>query len=404
MSYQNHRSTLLLFDVDGVLIHPVGYKAALRDMVNTFAAEMGQPAIDLTFDEIAVFEACGLTNEWDSGAMCISALLLAAWEQRSNTVRATLRDTLTAIRAANLALPRPDFVGIAREIAQEIARETARHTSGQHHIPTALYLGLLEKRVEATALPPLRELLGDVYAIETPTTRAFQTYTLGHDLFHRTYQQSAPFESASYLEQHDIALLSDHSRERLAGWLHADGNGAVIYTARPSLPPADLSGDLSGDPLGYAPEGDLAARLLKLDGVLPLIGQGRVGWLALQNGRGAADYVKPSPVQALAAIGAAASGTERPALEAAAALVEQNQLLGPLAELAQRPIHVIVFEDSAGGIRAVRDAAARLKNAGLDVTCEGIGISPHANKRAALVDIADRVVDDVNVGLESVLN
>ena len=73
--------TLILLDVDGVLIHPVGYKVALRDTVDYFAAAMGLPEINIDENEIAIFEACGITNEWDSGAMCVSALLLAALAQ-----------------------------------------------------------------------------------------------------------------------------------------------------------------------------------------------------------------------------------------------------------------------------------------------------------------------------------
>lgn len=74
--------TLLLLDVDGVLVHPLGYRDALRATVDHFAGRMGQTVVDITDDEIAVFEACGITNEWDSGAICVSALLLAVLGQQ----------------------------------------------------------------------------------------------------------------------------------------------------------------------------------------------------------------------------------------------------------------------------------------------------------------------------------
>ncbi|HVO69137.1 MAG TPA: hypothetical protein VMT24_03770 [Aggregatilineaceae bacterium] len=384
--------TLMLFDVDGVLVHPIGYKAALRALVDYFAMQMGQPAMGPRDDEIAVFEASGLTNEWDSGAMCVSALLLAALEARPDLRRVTLEDTLAAIRGSGVQLPRPDFTGAAREIAHH-------HPDG--HLPAVHYLALLTARTDPANLL-LRALLGDVYNVMgTPTTRVFQTYTLGSERFAATYGQPAPFESNSYLTDYDVPLLTGENRECLLRWSHIPGHGAAIFTARPSLPPADLpAGDPSGDPpTGYAPEAELAVELIGLAGKVPLIAQGRVGWLAWRNGRGAAEYIKPSPVQALASIGAAASGSETEALQAAAALVEHGELVGPLAALADQRTRVIVFEDAAGGIRAAQRAVELLQRAGLDITLEGVGVSPQADKRAALAQVADHVVDEINAGL-----
>jgi hypothetical protein len=385
--------TLILFDVDGVLVHPVGYKAALRALVDHFAAQMGQPAMGPSDDEIAVFEACGLTNEWDSGAMCVSAMLLAALEARPNTRRVTLDDTFAAVRGSGVQFPRPDFTGTAREIA---------HYHPDGHLPAASYLTLLTARTDPATLPLLRTLLSDVYHVTgTPTTRVFQTYTLGSDRFAATYGQPAPFKSNSYLADYDVPLLTGDNRERLLKWNHQPGHGVAIFTARPSLPPADLPDDEPpGDPpAGYAPEAELAVDLIGLAGQVPLIAQGRVGWLAWSQGRAVAAYLKPSPVQALASIGAAASGSETRALEAAAALVEHGELTGPLMTLADCLTRVIVFEDAAVGIRAARRAVELLQHAGLEVTLEGVGVSPQPDKRAALARVADHVVDGISAGL-----
>lgn len=390
----NIQHTLLLFDVDGVLVHPVGYKVALRATVDRFAAQMGQPPLGPDDSEIAIFEACGITNEWDSGAMCVSALLMAALEQRPDLRRDTLEATFAAIYAARLEIARPDFTRIAHEV---------RHNN--EPFPAAHYLELLAARTNGGDLTLLRTLLGNVYdVLGTPTTRIFQTHTLGSARFADTYGHPAPFESESYLTRYDGALLSEASRARLLDWLRDTGHGAAIFTARPSLPPADLAATPSGVPnthqiAGYAPEAELATELLGLAGRVPMIGQGRVGWLAVRHGRGAADYIKPSPVQGLAAIGAAASGTETDALNAAAALYEHGSLTGPLAALRGSPVGVVVFEDSTGGIRATRQAVERLTQAGLDVTLRAVGVSPNPDKRAALAEVADQVVDDINAGL-----
>jgi hypothetical protein len=385
--------TLLLFDVDGVLVHPAGYKIALRDLVDRFAAQMGLSSLGPDENEIAVFEACGVTNEWDSGAICISAILLAVLAQRPDLRRDTLDDTFAAMQAARISINRPDYGAVFRDLRQV----------ANGHFPAARYLDKLTGRVEGATVALLRVLLGDVYnVLDTPTTRVFQTHTLGSERFAATYGQPAPFESASYLLRYDTALLSDPNRQRLLDWQREPGHGMAIFTARPSLPPADLirPSALAHNPSDvYAPEAELAAELIGLAGHVPLIGQGRVGWLALQHGRSAADYVKPSPVQALAAIGAAASGTETPALNAAAALYEHGDLIGPLAALRDDTTRVVVFEDSTGGIRAARHAVERLAQAGLELAFEAIGVSPNTDKRAALVEVADQVVDDINSGL-----
>ncbi len=390
--------TLILLDVDGVLVQPVGYKTALHTLVNHFAARMGQPPYGPTDDEIAVFEACGLTNEWDSGAVCVSVLLLAALEACPEVRRDTLDETFAAIKAAGVAIPRPDFTAVARAIARE-------NIDGRY--PAAHFLELLAGRTDATHLALVRELLGDVYAvIHTPTTHAFQTLVLGSERFARAYRHPAAFESESYLTTRDIALLDAATRERLLAWAAMPQHGAAIYTARPSGPPADLPHEapIGDPPAGYPPEAELAAELVGLAQKMPLIGQGRVGWLAWRNGRAAAEYIKPSPVQALTAIGAALSGSETDSLLAAAALYEQGTVTGPLARLRDGATRVVVFEDAAGGIRAVRDAVDYLVRAGLDVTVTGVGVSPHADKQAALAPVADHVIDEVNAGLALILD
>ncbi len=380
--------SVLLFDVDGVLIHPVGYKAALRDTVRHFTSLMGLPDYAPTEDEIAVFEACGITNEWDSGAICVSTLLNAALVADPGLRRATLDETLAAIQGARPRLERPDYAALARRILDT--------TPDQDSVPAARYLALLSERANAGWLPLLAALLADVYTTATPTTSVFQAHTLGSARYTATYGAPPPIQRPSYLAEYDTPLLSAGSRERLLAWSRQPGHGAAIFTARPSLPPA---GEPDSPANGYAPEAELAMERIGLDGQLPLVGQGRVAWLAHRRGRGAAAYIKPSPVQALAAIGAAISGDERAALWAAAALAEDGRLEDPLASLRGQHVSVTVFEDATGGIRAVQTAVRLLREAGLDVHPRAIGVSSHPDKRAALAPLAERVVDDVNAGL-----
>src|SRR5574341_986131 len=108
--------TVFLFDIDGVLLHPAGYKEALRAALDYFSREMGQEPVALTYDEIAVFDSVGMTNEWLSGAMCLGAMLVAAAEQSPDSVRASFRETLAALRSQEVLCPRPDFAAAALEM------------------------------------------------------------------------------------------------------------------------------------------------------------------------------------------------------------------------------------------------------------------------------------------------
>jgi hypothetical protein len=249
------------------------------------------------------------------------------------------------------------------------------------------------------------ELFGNIYDVHTPTTFIFQHYTLGGERFAQTYGLPAAFGTESALVTHDRPLLDAARREKLAVWHRAEGQGMVIFTARPSLPPADLpdAERAALNPLTYPPEGDLAAELLGMAGEVPLISGGRMTWLAEQHDQPPGFYIKPSPVQAIAAIAAAASGKERAALLAAAEFFHEGAVTGPLAALSERPVRVVVFEDSSTGIDAARAAIDLLREGGLDVAFEAIGIAPEQSKQEALRRLADRVVEDVNRAVDVAL-
>ena len=123
----------------------------------------------------------------------------------------------------------------------------------------------------------------------------------------------------------------------------------------------------------------MARSLVGLDDY-PLIGLGRVHWLAERAGERVEHLVKPSPVQALAAVGAAWSGHEAIALEAALILHRDGELQPPLVDLDAVIAHV--FEDSPGGIDAVKQAVELLQAAGLDIIWQPHGIAPAEGPKA----------------------
>ncbi|MBN1121732.1 MAG: hypothetical protein JXJ17_11690 [Anaerolineae bacterium] len=386
--------TLLLFDIDGVLVYPNGYKEALRATIDHFAGAMGLPSQTLTNDEIATFEACGITNEWDSAPLCVGAILIAVLAAKPVLPRSTFDDTLNVLREADISIDRPDFEHLARQV---------RKKTGDSIQPAPAVLEIFREQANTQSWHLLDKLLADTYSINTPTTRIFQHYVLGNDLFEQTYNVPADFEIESMLKRFDKPLLTPEMTGRLMEWVKEPSNGAAIYTARPSLPPRDLSHS-NEDLIGYSPEADLAAELLDMADDIPLIAGGRLGWLAKQNGQHYGEYIKPSPVQALAAIGAAISGQEAPAMVSALAFYEMGELTEPLSRLAEGSTRIVVFEDSTGGIRATQRAGEALRQAGLPVMVEGVGIATESSKKKALSEMTSRVVESINEAVEPYLH
>jgi len=385
--------TVILFDVDGVLLHPVGYKEVMRVSVDHFGRLMGQTnSVGPTDEDIALFESHGITNEWDTTAMCVAQLLLAALEQAPHLVGESLIDTLAAIHQSGVQIGRPDFGWLSGEVA-------ARRAGPR---PSRFALDVLIERAPPETHSLLHEVLGDAYQLHAPTTRVFQHHTLGSQRFATLYGEGPDFEAVSLLETKDRPHLSAEMRKRLLAWLDGDGQHAVIFTARPSLPPIDAYEERPASRLETSPEAEIAREVMGLES-LPLMATGRLAWLAAGTGVRPEDYVKPSPVQSLAAIGAALSRTETPALEAAEAFAQRGTVGGPLAALEGRSTRVTVFEDSPGGITSTRAAVELLRRAGLDVTLEAVGVAPEPVKQATLAKVASRVVSDVNEGLEPIL-
>ena len=90
-------TTVVLLDIDGVLIRPGGYRAALHATLNHFARLMGIPDFKFHEEQIAGFERRGITSEWDM----VPLLLGAVWNDiLSNPVDIPLPAEVTAAALA----------------------------------------------------------------------------------------------------------------------------------------------------------------------------------------------------------------------------------------------------------------------------------------------------------------
>jgi hypothetical protein len=241
-------------------------------------------------------------------------------------------------------------------------------------------------------MPALRDSRGAVAALletllgcthdfyRAPVTRCFQHLAIGSRAVAETYGVVPDFESPAYLQRFDRPLLRSEVREELQETAERGLVRIALYSARPSRSPVEVDQPATG----YSPEVEMARSLVGLD-PWPIIGRGKMRWLARRTGDDVERLAKPSPAQALAAIGAAWSGQEASALRAAFAFHRHGQLRPPLAGIGTVTLHV--FEDTIAGLASVERGIEALQEAGVTIAWRPYGIAasqtPKANAIAA---------------------
>ena len=358
-------TTVLLLDIDGVLVSPGGYRAALHATLNYFVNLMGLPHFEFPEEKLAGFERRGITSEWDM----VPLLLGVLWNDiLSHQVMANLPDDvssaaveighcLNGYRPSDLIIPEFELV------AGQYPADTALKNGFFSFIPMPLRSNLLHRS-------------RDVHFSQT--MRIFQHFTLGNQAFTRTYDLPVEVETESLLHKYDRSNINDTIRDKLC----QPGLPLAAFTARPSAPPREVE----APPLGYAPEAEIALDLVGLPDI-PLISFGKLQYLGEQRGYDPETLLKPSPVQALAGITAALTGDEWSALQAACDWYETGQLKGVLAEL-PGALDVTIVEDTLGGIRSVQAAGEILQKAGLDVIVRAYGLTSGSAAKSAAFEQA----------------
>jgi len=356
---------IILLDIDGVLVTPAGYRAALHATLNYFARLMGLSHFEFPEEKIAELEGKGITSEWDM----VPLLLAALW------------DDILAGQGRGGALLRPhnipaDPSAAAVEIGKYV-NESALHlfipeielVVGEFPTETALKQNLFLN----VPLELRRNLFHQSRdAHHSHATRLFQHYSLGSKVFSETYNLPAEIETESMLLTHDHSNINDAIREKLRG----EGNYLAAFTARPSAPPREIKDTL----LSYPPEAELGLKLVGLSDI-PVIGYGKLEYIATQRGLDAMTLLKPAPAQALAAIVAAWTDNELAGLHSACDWIQTNEVKGALADL-PRKFDLIIVEDTLGGVRSVRAAGEILRQAGFEVNVHAFGLTSGSAAKA----------------------
>ncbi|MFN3491136.1 MAG: hypothetical protein ACK40V_02855 [Anaerolineales bacterium] len=341
---------IILLDIDGVLVQPFGYRAALRAAVKHFLGTQ----IEIEEDVLTDLEKRGISSEWDMTPLIIASYWNAILIQRPNIYL-------------------PDDVSAAAQLIKRIQPKTPIEITiphfdllaGQYPSDSALQANCFS----AIPFGLRKNLLSNTRSVkDSAAMRIFQHFTLGSKHFAETYQLPAEIESESYLLKYDKSNISDEIKERLLK------EKICIFTARPSGIPSQITEAT----VGYAPEAELALELAHMQNI-PCIAFGKLEYLASQYQIDAARLVKPAAFQALAAAVAAYTGDEWLALQAAH---QKNFSTLP------KSFKLIVVEDTLGGIRSAQSAAETLQSVGFDVNVKAIGLSSGIKAKASAFEKA----------------
>lgn len=383
------KTTVALLDLDGVLIWPRGYRASVNASMKYLVDKMGLN-IETPVEEIApLFEALGITCEWDMLALLTTILLDAAAAQSPHVLPALgLREILDWVRGNAPDKLQVDFTEAVRLLAPHLA-----------FAPVPSESVFLAREKVANLYPHLdhqpfvSELLRGTRDLETSfTSMLFQNIVLGDAVFENIYSHPVILPSLSLLQQHDEPALLPEIAERLQSLWEEGRLNLSVFTARPSLPPRDANVMQKG----YSPEAEMAVELVGLRGI-PIMGYGRLQWLAVQSNVVPDSFLKPAPVQALAALRAAITHEESGSLTWAKGV--ESGMFESAADELPGEIELHVFEDSAIGLTAAKCAAEILKPLGIDVELHCWGVAKHPDKVAALQRAGALIFPDVNAAM-----
>jgi hypothetical protein len=370
---------ILIFDLDEVLLFSRGYRAALRGAVGYFGDKLGFPDVRLSDEDVEVFEAFGLTAEWDSATVCVSLMLAQLWK-RFPDYTLTLDGDWPA--SPSHGLPTPAF--------QEFVAGLGPCDNERSGPLRAAEAALLERCpfLSSDQVGLLKALYASTRRFDgSPIHRLVQEFNLGSRRYAKIYTARPRLEVESTLLTQDRPRLDVADRIRLMDWARGDGHGAVIFTNRPSTPP---------DGAFDTPEAELGLDVSGL-ATLKVVGGGGLGWLAQRRGLGSGELLKPSPVHALAALRLALGRTLKEALEAAAGLALEGKVDSDWRRLNGSGVYV--FEDSAKGLRSASRAADILREHGVTIRCTLFGVSDSEPKRAALAAAGATLYTDVQSAL-----
>ncbi|MDF1520203.1 MAG: hypothetical protein P1P73_06955 [Brevefilum sp.] len=363
----------ILFDMDGVLLSPEGYKHALIESVKRVGQALGMPHVSLSEAQIARFETLSVTNEWDTLAICTAIMLIEIW-QENPSIRYTGEISQTSQESTTI-LPKFDyflskFPGDGdlpgHEACEIILRENpSLNNSQKFHLTDILFN------------------CRDIY--QSLTLPLHLERVLGSGLYKDYYGLEPQLNTESFLLKYDRPSISEEQKLSLSTWLASPPHFAGILTNRPNRTPKQFIS---------APEAELGVKLIDMK-YLPILGSGTLGWYSENyQGNEAHTFLKPNPVHSLALLQLCLGLDSYNAIKIAVNLLQNignqdnwHQFDGD---------KIIIFEDSAKGLISARLAVDILQDRGVNLDLLCVGVSNNPIKIKALEPHANIIIENIN--------
>jgi len=394
--------SILLFDLDGVLIYPGGYKAAFRATLENLLSKMHVSFYMPSIDIYETFESVGIGSEWDmlpiTFVIILDHILPHVPEIKDLT---SFEDCLGVVSKHSLSENVIDYHQTLKAITPLFsASDTPLNGMLEHLSETELL-----PNIQSTAL--LKGVITESRSINNSLIlRTFQNYVLGDKAFEKIYHQPADFSTPSFIEVFDRSLISNTSLNKIKSLVKNPNTYPVVSTLRTSAPPKEICFPQDRFPS----ESDLALDLL--DGFSPpVIGYGKMANLANEYGVPVESLIKPSPIQTLGAIATAYSGKEWDALRWAHHIHNMHERNTTLKEINDRfNIHlpkqadIHIFEDANIGIISCNEAASLLSALGYQYNYYLWGIALEQQKITALQNVGAKVFSSFDEAIDHVFS
>ncbi|GAP14964.1 hypothetical protein LARV_02744 [Longilinea arvoryzae] len=382
---------IYLFDIDGVLVKPLGYRQGVRTVLQEYAERWGVRGRLAGEEEISLLESQQITSEWDQIPICLACMLDEGLDHSAS------RPADFSIDEVPPALFDRDSASVAIDYRRKITAigllpKDNRALSDQLLKDDSIFPNLFPYRAFRDLFANTRDVL------KSKTTRRFQLLELGSQVFSETYHLPADCETEGLLVTRDISLIpadvaADLLRKRKKGEIEMSA-----ISARPSRP----DGLFSDPEHSYSPEAELGLRVAGLSGI-PCIGFGELVWLAEKVHTEADSLLKPNRIHALAGMAAASGLDSLSAMQAAYDLDQagSQESISLIFGTAQRPVEVHIFEDTPVGVLAAKSAVEYLNELGILASFHAWGITENVDKCAALTDAGAVVFSSIRDAIEA---
>ena len=230
-------TTIVLFDIDGVLVQPAGYRAAVKATMDYFLDRLGVERAVFSEEIAVLFEALGVTSEWDMVPISLVVVLEAVFT--TNPPERDLNSLLDVLRWT-----RGKGFSIQLNLRKAVEDLSPRFLKAE--IPSEALLRSLQADKGSDfahlSLPLIEELLANTRSVkQSMVTRVFQNMVLGSEDFEAVYEMPALFEWESCLKTFDKLMLDSALYDQIKKAKQAGNFWYAAYTARPSLPPKEIT-------------------------------------------------------------------------------------------------------------------------------------------------------------------